>query len=159
MNWLHRQSRRDQIALLICGLCIAATLTWTLILAPLAQAATDAERRVLLAEQELATVTALAATLAQLRANAPAAGRSQDSLATLVDRSTARVGLRISSLEPGADDTTLSLRLDDAQVPQVLRWLHELESSQARLETLAMLPARAPGTVMVDLRMRRLGSN
>lgn len=156
MNWFHHQSRRDQVALLLCGFCIAATLLWTLVLEPLGQAATDAQQRAVVAEQSLVRVKELAQALQRARALAPAKAADHGNLATLVDRSTANAGLKVSSMEPGTDGTTLSVRLDDAQLPQVLRWLHDLERNHARLETLALLPARAPGEVMVNVRMKEL---
>lgn len=157
MNWFYQQSRRDQIALIICGAFLLIYLLWLLVIKPLDQAAEQAVNRQQATAASLARVKVLAATLEQHQSRAAEQPRQQQvSLANLLDSSTRAIGLRATSMDPSADGQTAAVRFDDADLSNVLQWLYELEHShQVQIEYLSLIAANEPGNVMATVRVRR----
>lgn len=157
MNWFYQQTRRDQIALAICGFFLAAFLTWLLALKPLSSAAENAANRQQATAASLARVKVLAANLQHHQNSAADQPRQQQvSIANLVDRSTSNIGLRATSMDPSADGESASVRFDNADLANVLQWLHELESDhQVQVEYLSLIAANEPGQVMATVRLSK----
>lgn len=157
MNWFYQQTRRDQIAIAICGVFLAVYVIWLLALKPLANAADNAANRQQATAASLARVKVLAANLQQHQNNAAEQPRRQQvSIANLVDRSTSNIGLRATSMDPSSDGESAAVRFDDADLARVLQWLHELESDhQVQVEYLSLIAANQPGQVMATVRLSK----
>lgn len=157
MNWFYQQSRRDQIALIICGLFLLFYLAWILVIKPLDRAAETAINRQQATAASLARVKVLAATLEQHQRQAAEQPRQQQvSIANLLDTSTRAIGLRATSMDPSADGQTAAVRFDDADLANVLQWLYDLENRhQLQIEYLSLIAANQPGNVMATVRVRK----
>jgi general secretion pathway protein M len=157
MNWFYQQTRRDQIAIVICGVFLAAYLLWMLALKPLSTAADRAASRQQATAASLARVKSLAATLQHHQRSAADRPRTQQvSIANLVDRSTSAIGLRATSMDPSADGRTAAVRFDDAELANVLQWLYDLETNhQVQVEYLSLIAANQPGQVMATVRLSK----
>lgn len=157
MNWFYQQTRRDQIAIAICGFFLAVYLLWLLALNPLASAAESATNRQEATSASLARVKSLAAALQHSQETAASRPREQQvSIANLVDRSTRSIGLRAASMDPSADGQSASVRFDNANLAGMLQWLHELESNyQVQVEYLSLIAANEPGQVTATVRLSK----
>lgn len=157
MNWFYQQSRRDQIAIIILGVFLLAWLLWMLVLKPLDRAADNAHNRREATTASLAQVKALAATLQYHQNTAARQPReSRISIASLVDRSTNRIGLRATAMDPSADGQTAAVRFDNAELAKVLQWLYDLEHNhQIQIEYISLNAANEPGQVMATVRLNK----
>ncbi|MEX1198346.1 MAG: type II secretion system protein GspM [Pseudohongiellaceae bacterium] len=154
-SWFLRQSRRDQLALLIGGVLVTAVLLWLAVLSPLQQAVQRSEVRHRSALGELAEVRELVTSIRALEdADDGQISAGEANVATLLDRTAGEYGLRVTALEPaGTDGVSTSLRIRSAAAESVLRWLGELESTGLLISQLTLTPA-ADESGQVDLSMR-----
>lgn len=157
MNWFYQQSRRDQIALIICGVFLVVYLLWIAVIKPLDRVADTATNRQQATAASLARVKVLAATLEQHQRLADEQPRQQQvSMANLLDSSIRAIGLRATSMDPSADGQTAAVRFDDVDLANVLQWLYELEHNhQVQIEYLSLIAANEPGHVMATVRVRK----
>lgn len=157
MNWFYQQTRRDQIAIAICAVFLTGYLLWLLALKPLSNAAEAAASRQAATSASLARVKSLAATLQHHQtAEASRPQTQQVSIANLVDRTTNGIGLRATSMDPSADGQTAAVRFDNADLANVLQWLHDLEyNHQIQIEYLSLIAANQPGQVMATVRVSK----
>ncbi|MCW8195681.1 type II secretion system protein M [Proteobacteria bacterium 005FR1] len=157
MNWFYQQTRRDQIAIAVCAVFVTAFLLWMLALKPLSSAAANAQNRQAATAASLARVKTLAANLQHQQNTAASKPRSQQvSIANLVDRTTSSIGLRATSMDPSADGQTAAVRFDNADLTNVLQWLHDLEyNHQIQIEYLSLIAANKPGQVMATVRVSK----
>lgn len=153
-RWFHRQGRRDQVALILLGLVLAGYLVLQGVIQPLQQAVGTAERRVVVAEESLGRIKALAARLvAHQGADSTTAAAGTISVAARVDASSANAGLRIASMEPAADGTSVGLSLDEAPLAAFMNWLLVLDGEGIGVDSLTLLPAAQAGHVSATLRL------
>ncbi|HDZ10503.1 type II secretion system protein M [Pseudohongiella sp.] len=154
--WLQLKTPREQL-ILLAGLSVVLTyLVWLLLWQPMSQARALSAQRVANAEQSLLSVRVLAQELASARASA-ASGNSGTggNLAQSLDESASALGLRIASLEPSADNSSVAVRLNDVSMATVLAWLSDVESSGVMsIDALTLSPVQTPGNVTVSLRLR-----
>lgn len=157
MNWFYQQSRRDQIALIICAVFLVIYLLWIAVLKPLDQRAEMATTRQQATAASLARVKVMVATLEEHQRRTVEQPRQQEqSMANLLDTSTRASGLRTTSMDPSADGQTAAIRFDDAELSSVLQWLYELETTyRVQIEYLSLIAANEPGRVMATVRVRK----
>lgn len=157
MNWFYQQSRRDQIALIICAVFLLIYLLWIAVIKPLNQAAETAVNRKQATAASLARVKVLAATLEEHQRRAAEQPRQEQmSMANLLDSSTRATGLRATSMDPSADGQTASVRFDNANLSSILQWLYELEHTHhVQIDYLSLIAANEPGQVMATVRVRK----
>jgi type II secretory pathway component PulM len=157
MNWFYQQTRRDQIAIAICVIFLTGYLLWLLALKPLSSAAENAQNRQAATAASLARVKTLAANLQHQQNTAASQPRSQQvNIANLVDSTTSSIGLRATSMDPSADGQTAAVRFDNADLANVLQWLHDLEyNHQIQIEYLSLIAANQPGQVMATVRVSK----
>lgn len=157
MSWFYQQSRRDQIALIVCGVFLLAYLLWIAVVRPLDQAAETAVNRQQATAASLARVKGMVATLQEHQRRAAEQPRQQEvSMANLLDSSTRATGLRATSMDPSADGQTAAIRFDDAELSNVLQWLYELETThRVQIDYLSLIAANEPGRVMATVRVRK----
>ncbi len=154
-NWLQQKTSREQL-ILIAGLgVVLIVLVWQLLWQPMLQAMTLSAQRATNAEQSLLAVRSLAQELAAARATSASDASGSSNLAQSLDESASALGLRIASLEPTADNSSVSLRLNDVAMTTVLAWLYDIENSGAMsIDALTLSPVATPGNVSVSLRLR-----
>lgn len=154
-SWLQQKTPREQL-ILIAGLGMVLTyLVWLLMWQPMLQARALSAQRVTNAEQSLLAVRTLAQELAVARATSASGARGTGNLAQSLDESASALGLRIAALEPAADNSSVSVRLNDVSMSTMLAWLSDIESSGAMsIDSLTLSPVQTPGNVTVSLRLR-----
>lgn len=153
--WFNQRAAREQLVL-VAGLGVVLLyLIWLLVWQPMLQARALSVQRVGNAEQSLLVVRSLAQALVDERMTTQPGGAGTGSLAQTLDESASALGLRIASLEPAADNSSVSVRLNDASLASVLAWLFEIERmGTMSIDSLTLAPAQTPGNVAVSLRLR-----
>lgn len=154
-TWLQQKTPREQL-LLIVGLGIVLlALVWQLLWQPMLQAKTLSAQRVTNAERSLLAVRSLAQELVIARAASASDVNGGGNMAQTLDESASALGLRIASLEPTADNSSVSVRLNDVGMTTVLAWLYDIEnSSTMSIDALTLSPVATPGNVNASLRLR-----
>ncbi|ALO47023.1 type II secretion system protein GspM [Pseudohongiella spirulinae] len=151
--WFRQRSRREQVYLLLVTACLLIYGVWMWMLVPLQESRTLSAQRLSSAQQSLVAVEQLAAELIALREQGDQS-TAVDRLPQFLDSSARAAGLTVSTLEPAADGLSASLRIENSQMPTVLGWLAELESTaQFVVESVAATPLSSGG-VSVSLRIR-----
>lgn len=154
-TWLQQKSPREQLILLAGLGVVVLYLLWLLLWQPMMQARALSAQRVTNAEQSLLAVRSLARELASVRATTTSAAGGTGNLAQSLDESASALGLRITSLEPAADNSSVAVRLNDVSMATVLTWLSGIESSGVMsIDSLTLSPVQTPGHVTVNLRLR-----
>jgi len=156
-NWFRQQSRRDQIALIICALCVSLALMWGALIDPLNKAANDSARRLDSTIASLARVKSMVASLQYFENQKNNRSRStQISIVAVVDQSSRAAGLNFSSVNPSANGEQATVRFDDAALASMLQWLYDLETSyQAQIEDLRLNGASQAGLVSGSVRIKK----
>lgn len=156
-NWLLQKTPREQLSLLIGLAVVLLAVLWLLLWQPMVQARALSTQRVSNAEQSLLVVRSLAQELVTAREMSGSDGSGAGNLAQSLDESASALGLRIASLEPAADNSSVSVRLNDVSMATVLAWLYDIESSGTMsIDALTLSPVSTPGNVIVSLRLRGL---
>ena len=154
-SWLLQKTPREQLILLAGLAVVLMVLVWQLAWQPMLQARTLSAQRVSNAEQSLLAVRSLSQELAAARAATGSQTSGTGNLAQSLDESASALGLRIASLEPAADNSSVAVRLNDVGMASVLTWLNGIESSGSMsIDSLTLSPVTTPGNVSVSLRLR-----
>jgi len=151
-TWFAGLRPREQWSVVTLALALALYLPYRGLWVPLARdhAAVSQQNAVL--AQSLLRVDALAA---QLRARRAQETRipTQRNLNALVNQSTLQFGLQVARLQPNSRGE-IEVRLDNAPLPALLRWLHHLEQEQALpLIELALSQTVQDGRVNATIRI------
>jgi len=157
MNWFRQQSRRDQVALMICGICIALALLWLVLIKPINKAAVDSERRLQNTIATLARVKSLATSLQQFESQQRNRPRQQQiSIVGVIDQSSRAVGLSFSSVNPSANGQEATARFDNAELSAMLQWLYDLENTyQTQVADLRLNNSTQAGYVSGSIRLKK----
>lgn len=157
LNWFRQQSRRDQIALIVCTVVISLALLWVALIKPLNKATDDSLRRLDSSIATLARVKGLAANLQYYESQQKNKPRSnQVSIVGVIDQSSRAAGLNFSSVNPSSNGDQATVRFDNAALESMLQWLYELESSyQAQIEDLRLNGANQAGFVSGSVRIKK----
>lgn len=157
MNWFYQQSRRDQMALIICAVCVSLVLLWLVVIQPLGKAAADSEIRLHNSMATLARVKSLATNLQYFQSQQNNGSRQQQiSIVSVIDQSSRSAGLNFSSVNPSANGQQATVRFDNAELPGMLQWLYDLENSyQVQIEDLRLNGSNQAGYVSGSIRMQK----
>ena len=157
MHWFRQQSRRDQIALIVCAICVALALFWLLLIKPINKAAFDSERRLQNTIATLARVKSLATNLQHYQSqqgNQPK--QQQISIVGVIDQSSRAVGLGFSSVNPSANGQEATVRFDNAELAAMLQWLYDLENTyQTQIADLRLNGSTQAGFVSGSIRLKQ----
>ncbi|MBC54879.1 MAG: hypothetical protein CMQ34_13710 [Gammaproteobacteria bacterium] len=154
-TWVQQKTPREQLILLAGLGVVMVVLVWQLLWQPMLQAKALSAQRVSNAEQSLLAVRSLAGELVSARASSTAGTGGSVNPAQLLDESASALGLRIASLEPAADNSSVAVRLNDVSMATVLAWLYDIENSgNMNIDSLTLSPVTTPGNVTVSLRLR-----
>ncbi len=149
-------SMRDQGMLALLAGALALYVLYQVLLHPLAAANQRLENQNATAQKSLAAVTQMAAQLRVLQQTQTQTTSAQnENITQLVDRTVAANSLRMSRFQPGSSGD-VQVRLDNMPFDQVLRWLNELEATEAvTIRELVIAPGSATGLVNVSARLFR----
>ncbi|MGH1470447.1 MAG: type II secretion system protein GspM [Cellvibrionaceae bacterium] len=157
MNWFYQQNRREQIALIVCAICVSVYLVWMLGLKPLANATAQSKTNFEKTSASLAKVKSLAITLKYHEQNAKkTAGSGRINIANLIDSSTKSNGLNFATLNPSRNGEEATVRFDNAVLSSIVQWVYELETVHSvQVQDLNLVAASQPGQAMVTIRLRK----
>ncbi len=157
MKWFQEQTRRDQIAIIICSVLVGVFLLWIVLIKPLSVAADRANESYQLTAESLARVKTLAASLKYYQTSAATRPRAQQiSIQGAVNTSVQSAGLSFTSLVPSANGEEASVRFESASYKNIIQWLHSLESIyDIQIASLNLTAGIQPGQVSVNIRLRK----
>jgi len=157
MNWFQQQTRRDQMAVIICAILLSVFLVWIAIIKPLSNAADRANQSNQLTADSLVRVKSLAATLQYYQTSAAKRPRTQQiSIQGAVNSSVQAAGLSFTSLVPSANGEEASVRFESANYKNIIQWLHSLENVyDIQIASLNLTAGIQPGQVSVNIRLRK----
>lgn len=155
-TYLSRFNRREQTALLLCGLAVAIYLLWAILLNPLANKRTAQMQANAVASQSLGRVKVLAARLEQARSQGNVAGQGGGgNLSQLVYTSLQANGISISQFQPGTAGEA-RVRLDRAAYEPLMQWLYDIEfKHQITVREMSFAGTNDPGMVTVNIRLQK----
>jgi len=157
MDWLKQQNQRDQIALLVCALCVSLAVLWVAIIQPVTNAANNSERRLQNSTASLARIKSMAANLQYYQSqNNQRASSSRISIVGVIDQSSRAVGLNFSSVNPSSNGEQATVRFDNADLANLLQWLYGLENTHsATIEDLRLNSGQQAGYVSGSIRIKK----
>lgn len=151
ISWWQGYEPREQVVLGAVGGAFVLFLLFLLVFAPLIDWHAK-EKKNLVREQEL--LVDVKRLVAQIKAKGKDnQSQGQQSLSVLIDNSLRENQLVMRGFQPGANRDA-RLRLDNAAYPALMQWLHDLEyRHKLSILDLSLTPARAPGHLMVNVRV------
>jgi general secretion pathway protein M len=155
---------RERLLVSIVGLLLAVTLAFTGLVRPLLDAGSRVEQRVTVAEQQLKAMKRLRRefddvshrlSAVEERIRSGAKGNLRTTLETLASRA----AVKIESMEPQASpandryrETKVEVALKQVSLPQTVRYLHEIESTEQLLSVKALrIRTRADDPELLDV--------
>jgi general secretion pathway protein M len=151
--FLSRYNRREQTALLLCGLAVAAYLVWAAVLNPLANKRAAQLQANTAATQSLGRVQILAARLQQTRSPDGAGTPAGENLSQIVYSTLQANGINISQFQPGTAGEA-RVRIDRANYEALMQWLYDIEfKHQIIVREMSLAGTNDPGLVTVNLRL------
>ncbi len=156
INYWMSLSRRDQTALLICGVALGVAIIWWALIAPSNKAVVEQANRTKATAETLATVREMALELAEYRSGGAGVSRSGDTpLSELIDRSLRARAMVLGSFQP-VREGEVRLRLDDVPYNNLIAWLAEMETEhQLTTRELTITPTRVSGRVSASMRLAK----
>jgi general secretion pathway protein M len=153
--FLSRYNRREQTALLICGLAIALYVVWVALLNPLAKERASQLQANTAASQSLGRVQILAARLTQARSQGASGVAGGESLSQLVYTSLQTNGISISQFQPGTAGEA-RVRIDKAPYEPLMQWLYDIEfKHQVVVRELSLMSTNEAGQLGVNMRLQK----
>jgi len=148
-------NRRDQAALLICGLILGLYLLWALLLNPLAEKRASQLQANNTATQSLGRVKILAARLEQSRQQTPTNQGQNTNLSQLVYSSLQENGISLSQFQPGTAGEA-RVRIDRTAYGPLMQWLYDIElKHKITVRELSIGSSNDPGLVTVNIRLQQ----
>lgn len=149
--------RREQLALIVCAVFVALFLMFNVVIKPLASA-----RKTLSVSNEanmaiVGNMRQLADEVLAQRRSGGGSSRVNGNLTQVVDASARRNKLITSRLQPG-NDNDLTVRLDNQDFDNVMRWLHQLEGEMnLSVKEFSVTPTNTVGLVNVSIKVQANG--
>lgn len=124
-EWFAQFNQREQTLLLSGAACVVLYLLYVLVWSPVTGMRADMAQRNLVTLEALGRVQTMAAELKQLQGGGSATAQKRN-LNQLINNSTAEYKLRPSRIQPNSRGE-MQVRFEDAQLADLLRWIHQLE--------------------------------
>lgn len=153
-EWWNQAPSRDQLALVLCGACVALYLLFVAVYQPI-KGVRDEQLKFNKAQlRSLERVRMLAGEYAnQSKSNRKANKRA--SIENIVQRSLAPNNLQVSSMDASGRNG-VRVRFENANFENFLTWLNEMETAQSlRVKDLSVAAGSESGTVSVNLRLHQ----
>lgn len=150
--WFLQLQRREQLSLLALGFTVALYLLYMLLWSPLHSMRDGMEAQNRGVAESLQRVDAMVSEIMYLR-DSGARTTTRRNLTSLINRSTARLDLQVSRLQPNSRGE-IQVRLESAAFDDVLAWMHEMESREGLLvREVSLTQAGTVGRVNVTIRI------
>ena len=151
-SWFSQLEQREQMSLLALGFVLAAYVIYMVVWSPLASMRDELQEQNRGVAGTLERVDAMVSEVIKLRDSGVRPGARRN-LTTLINRSTARMQLQVSRLQPNSRGE-IQVRLESASFDDVLSWLHEMEFREGLLvREVSVTQAGAVGRVNVTVRI------
>lgn len=148
-------NRRDQAALLICGIVVGIYLLWALLLNPLAEKRATQLQNNTAASLSLGRVKMLTAQLEQSRQQERVNPNTATNISQLVYSSLQENGITLSQFQPGTAGEA-RIRIDRTPYEPLMQWLYEIEfKHQVTIRELSIGGSNDPGLVTVNIRLQK----
>jgi type II secretory pathway component PulM len=146
---------RERGLLLVGSLVVAGSLVYGLAIAPMERELERLRVDVASNRVKLATMRAQAKQLDSLRAAAPQAAATRETLRTTLERSSEERGLRGKMRQPQDNSLSVQFVLDDVEADVLFDWLEALSTSNSiRARSVQIDRLNQPGRVKATLIMR-----
>ena len=156
LDGFYRRDRREQIILLVGGVCLVLYFIWFVLLQSLDQARQEQWQNNQSVSAALMRVQTMAAQLQKAAEERGGSSRkSSGSIADLVDRTVRANGLQMKGFQPGSDGEA-RLRFEAVTFENLMQWLYDLEITHGvQVLELSATATNKPGLVMVNVRLRK----
>ena len=154
--WFSQLDQREQMSLLVLAVVVAVYLLYMLVWSPLHAMRDSLAQQNRGVAESLQRVDAMVSEVMHLRDNDSTAGRRRN-LTSLINRSTSRLQLQVSRLQPNSRGE-IQVRMEGAAFDDVLAWLHEMEQGEGLLvREVSITQGGAVGRVNVTVRIGQAG--
>lgn len=155
-DWFIQRNQREQVSLLVLAFALGLYLLYMLIWSPLDSMRDKLEVQNMGVATTLQRVDAMVSEVMQLR-DGGARTSSRRNLTSLINKSTSRLELQVSRLQPNARGE-IQVRLESAAFDTVLLWLHEVEYREGLLvREVSITQAGPAGRVNATVRIAQAG--
>lgn len=152
-DWFSGLNQREQMSLLVLGFALALYVLYMLIWLPLHDMRDNLEQQNRGVAGSLERVDAMVSEIMQLRDSGASAGGTRRNLTALINRSTNRLQLQVSRLQPNSRGE-IQVRFEGAAFDDVLTWLYEMEYREGLLvREVSVTPSGAVGRVNITVRV------
>lgn len=154
--WFDGLTQREQLSLLVLSLALGLYLVYMVLVAPLGNSRDDLARQNHSIAESLQRVDAMVSQIITLRETGGGAAGSRN-LTTLVNRTTASLGLQVARLQPNSRGE-IQVRFEAAAFDDLLSWLHQMEMAESLLvRELSVTQGGSPGRVNATIRLAQAG--
>ena len=154
--WFLQLNQREQMSLLALGFALALYLLYMFIWSPLDNARDSLQVQNQGVAGSLQRVDAMVSEILQLRDSGTQTS-SRRNLTSLINRSTSRLQLQVTRLQPNSRGE-IQVRMENAAFDDVLLWLHEMEYREGLLvREVSITQAGPTGRVNATVRIAQAG--
>jgi general secretion pathway protein M len=155
-GWFLQHNQREQVSLLVLAFALGLYLLYMLVWSPLDSMRDKLEVQNRGVAETLQRVDAMVSEVMQIRDSGTGTS-SRRNLTSLINKSTGRLGLQVSRLQPNARGE-IQVRLESAAFDTVLLWLHEMEFREGLLvREVSITQAGSAGRVNATVRIAQAG--
>jgi general secretion pathway protein M len=155
-DWFLQHNQREQVSLLVLACALGLYLLYMLVWSPLDSMRDKLEVQNRGVAETLQRVDAMVSEVMQIRDSGTGTS-SRRNLTSLINKSTGRLGLQVSRLQPNARGE-IQVRLESAAFDTVLLWLHEMEFREGLLvREVSITQAGSAGRVNATVRIAQAG--
>lgn len=152
MQYLERFNQREQVALLALALVVPLYLFYVLLWSPLQDSREQLQLQNQAEAEKLQRVDTMVAQYLQLQASGQS-GKTRRNLTTLINTSTAALGLSVSRLQPNSRGD-IQVRFENASFDDLMTWLHRMEYGESlSVGEVSVTPAGSAGRVNATVRL------
>ncbi|QFU75023.1 type II secretion system protein M [Halioglobus maricola] len=155
-EWYESLTQREQLSLVLLGLALALYFVYALAVAPIASARDEMARQNEALAASLQRVDVMASQVLQLRESGAGQGNRRN-LTTVINRSTAALGLQVTRLQPNSRGE-VQVRMEAVAFDQLLSWLHQMEYREGlSVQEASITPGGGSGRVNATVRLAQAG--
>ncbi len=154
LPWFNGLSRKEQLLLLLCSVCIFAYIVFFIVLRPMHLSAITLERQNELAAESLKNVRQLASEYKLLTdSGAETSAAPKQNLTLIIDKLVKDNGLQMKRFQPSSTGD-VQLRFENSSFNKILNLLNQLESTYSvRIKDLSVSQGGIEETVDVSIRL------
>lgn len=155
-TWFAQLNQREQVSVLVLAFALVLYCLYMFIWSPLHTMRDNLSRQNQGVAGSLERVDAMVSEIMQLR-DSGARSSQRRNLTSLINRSTNRLQLQVSRLQPNSRGE-IQVRFEGAVFDDVLSWLHEMEYREGLLvREVSITPAGSTGRVNMTVRIAQAG--